>query len=365
MQEFGQELKDLKQTSLLAGDAKRAAEETHNASLGDALRESRRHANWDDFPAVDQQRKAAQSAFVHPAEIDSQRPLRQSEAAKSTNLREVPKIGARPALFHEFFSKVEAMKRQPNRGDSQSQVAQGGHRREKSSLSQKDLIAVPSDPRSDIDLNKKVEQRIISSLIGEVEFEEPKQLRPAESPRSLPPVRQSPRETRESDPIDEFALRHYIDLAGFEAYEQPKNLLYLKASSLFNDTILFENDFLSLFCRTVKRLLASGGEVGLVLTFKPKVAGANLIAFLENEAGVRVEPQNLVVQNFSEPCEQTVFLGQATKRPVDGFPVVSVTAGPRHSEVTNRVVLPFTVNKYLRGEPLGLEQVMQFLENVG
>lgn len=364
MQEFGQELKDLKQTSMLMDNGRRAHEETRNYSQAEELRDSKRHANWDDFPPVDQQKKVAQSAFVNPTEADSQHFLRQSEAPKSTNLRERPKIGASPALFQEIFTKVEAMKQQPNKTGSQSQVSQSGHRRDKSSLSQKSQIVIPSDLKTDVSLNKKVEQRIISSLIGEVNFEEQLSKR-TESQRSLPPVKQSPKEQRESDPIDEFALNHYIDLSAFQTYEQPKNLLYLKASSLFNDTILFENDFLSLFCRTDKRALISDGQVALVLTFKPKIGGSNLITFIENELSVRVEPQNLVVQNFGEVCEQTVVLSHNDKRPIEGFPVLSVTVGPRHNETTHRIVLPFTVNKYLRGDPLSLEQVMQFLENVG
>lgn len=277
-----------------------------------------------------------------------------------------------PAIFEAFYANMEKMKgvRSPTsqtggRGDPQ--------RKSRSFLSDKDALIVPKDPNSTSRWNKKVEQRIISSLMGPDEEPLPPYHPPYQvSPNiAKPAVPRKPLPTRESGEsfhkmvVTESLLDSYMPLGQYPLYEAPKNLLYLKASSLFNDTILFENEALSIFCRTDKRLLADSNQVVLVLTYRPKAAGINLITFLENEGTVRVVPDNLLIQNFSQPTEQSVFFAPEDKRLVNGFPVMNVTVGPRGAEDNLRVVLPFTVNKYLRSEPFSLDQVMRYLESVG
>lgn len=436
MQEFGEELRELKHASSFGekepkpsgrGGHRAKADETNNLSrseLGQKEEEARRAVGWDDFPAVDHQLKTGvQSASANPITLntdshlaDQRPPDSQRRQYLPTNLKSGAKIrssiparsaqetqfdGQRSnqqdsiepqnsAVFQAFFSNVERMKQTQSKfpGNSGSNPAPGD--RAKSSLSQKDPIVVPKDPYSAVKLNKKVERKIISSLIGEVD---PAPVQKAEAPsaplrplaetlatkaRAEPvpgpqpspqsvrlPTRESPRALPLPPTDGDFSLQNYVDLGQFPIYHNPKSLLYLKASSLFNDTILFENESLSLFCRTDRRLLVSSRQVVLVLTFKPKKTGASLISFLENEGVIKIEPENLVVKDFDHPVEQSVFFSQNDRRLVGGFPVLNVTVGPHGYEENARVVLPFTINKYLRGDSLGLEQVLRFLESVG
>lgn len=259
--------------------------------------------------------------------------------------------------------------KQTNLRTTGSQVPIGSHRKSRSFLNDKEPLVVPKDPNSSTYLNKKVEKKILSSLLGPEDPSPANYQFSANIEKKTVAARANP--VRESGEhlgkplVPETAIESYIKLGQFPLYGITKNLLYLKASSLFNDTILFENDALSLFCRTEKGLLAQTNQVVLVLTFKPKVAGTNLITFLESEASIRVEPENLLVQDFSQPAEQSVYFAPEDRRLIDGFPVINVSIGPRGAEENLRIVLPFTINKYLRGEPLSLDQVMRYLESVG
>lgn len=340
---------------------------------------------WDDFgPEVPQDH--AQSAYVQgrgdggrrdylPTNLKSKITVKgrvAEQLGRSQQPRDADQSAGETsngsAIFQAFFTNVEKMKK-TNLRSAGAQVPAGSHRKSRSFLNEKEPLVVPKDPNSSTYLNRKVEQRIISSLMGPDEPSPVTYQFSANFEKKSAAARANPvRESGESfgrPLVPDPQIESYIKLGQFPLYAITRNLLYLKASSLFNDTILFENDALSLFCRTEKRLLAETNQVVLVLTFKPKMAGTNLITFLESETGIRVEPENLLVQDFSQPAEQSVYFAPEDRRLLEGFPVINVTIGPRGAEETLRIVLPFTINKYLRGEPLSLDQVMRYLESVG
>ena len=365
------------------------ADETHNQSIAHEvighISEVKQTIVWDDFgPEVPQGH--AQSAYIQgrvesgrrdylPTNLKSKIAVKgrtTEQLARSQQPRDANQSGADNSngsvIFQAFFNNVEKMKGTSLKTKG-AQVPAGSHRKSRSFLNEKAALVIPKDPNTSTYLNKKVGQKIISSLLGPedpapVAYQFSSNIEKKMPVHRMNPVRESGESFTRTLSADA-SVESYIKLGQFPLYAITKNLLYLKASSLFNDTILFENDSLSLFCRTDKRLLADTNQVVLVLTFKPKVAGTNLITFLETEGAIRVEPENLLVQDFSQPAEQSIYFAPEDRRLAEGFPVINVTVGPRGAEETLRIVLPFTINKYLRGEPLSLDQVMRYLETVG
>lgn len=406
MQEFSEELKDLKQASFVAEKSapqrvggKGQADETNNLSRSNYQQQpgdGQKVVGWDDFEPVypGDVMHSAVLQKMPPSERKEQLPtslksnLKVKPGTASVPFQEKPAGPSQmsqsglPTIYHAFFSNVEKMKMSQSR---LSQSAFGSAKNGRSVFSEKDALVIPKDPKSTAQWDRQVEQKIISSLLGPLEVAPAAQL-PAKRVQAVyaePPLhkRSLPRETPVAHQLEQalktrvqqvpeelqtadLANNSYMELDAYPIYQAPKNLLYLKASSLFNDTILFENEALSLFCRTDKRLLGKTNQVVLVLTYKPKVAGANLIAFLENEEVAKVEPDNLVVRDFEVPVEQSVLFSPSDKQAIRGFPVMNVTMGRPGSEDNIRVVLPFTINKFLRGDPLTMDQVVKYLETV-
>ena len=123
------------------------------------------------------------------------------------------------------------------------------------SIDDKEVYLVPKDIQTSDKLNLKIEHEILKNLEEQDNFEYLKStleenlanshLQMKENNEKLKfPINDeshfspTPTDMVQIDP----SFAGYLNLHGFPLYLIPKNHLYLKASSLFNDTILFENE---------------------------------------------------------------------------------------------------------------------------
>lgn len=285
-------------------------------------------------------------------------------------------VGSSPDIYQTFFTSFENIKNR-NKQNSQSKNTKETKRNKLAEMfNEKDVMLIPRDINHPQKKDLKVEQEILKHLEEQLALESVHSSLEATLNTSFQPKKQAHEQPKfpikehvslavnSSKIKDDILMERYMDLDNFQVYKNPKNLLYLKASSLFNDTILFENDQLSLFCRTEKSSLNSEGRIALILTMRPKMENTELITFIENEAGLKIEPMNLTVKHFDKNYEQKVSFLVNEKHKMSGFPVMNITVGPRETTENFRIVLPFTANKFLHNEIISLDEVMKYLENV-
>lgn len=277
-------------------------------------------------------------------------------------------------IYKTFFTKFEKMKESSLKSDKKICKNSAGF-----SSDSNEIMLVPKEIHAPDVLELKIEHEIIKDLEDPdydneensiVDFEQkmPEKI-PSEEfyyEKAEYPVKEqenySPNQTSSLQPNS--PIVSYLNLNNLPLFFIPKNLLYLKASSLFNDTILFENDDMSLFCKTDRSLLQKTGYIILVLTMRPKNPKIELISFLENEEKIKIEPQNLTVKNFDRDFEQSVFFSMDDKEKLQGFPILNILVGSRENPQNIRVMLPFTINKYLFNQQINLEEILKYLENV-
>lgn len=275
---------------------------------------------------------------------------------------------ASPDVYQDFFRKMQNLKQTHPQAKSfhstpsdNAFAKKGVPDKAKQVLSGKESVplGLERDPRRDM----RIQHQILRHLEEQVR---------AEQESALAEEVLSSTDQRSPVVLSEFPVREGKGLEGAQvgmdapvSFDGDNNPIYLKASSLFNDTILFENDLVYVSCRTDKSRLGPQGVIGLVLTMRPKETGQELICFVEDEQVVRAEPQNIASKSFENDFEQRVYLAADQRAEVGSFPVWNLTVGPRDSSLNIRLALPFTVNKFALSEVISVEEALSYREEVG
>lgn len=159
-------------------------------------------------------------------------------------------------------------------------------------------------------------------------------------------------------------LYDYINLDGFPYYSQENNLILLKASSLFENSVLMENNYFVVHCKTkyISQDLRLG--VSILLTFKPKKPGLVLSTHIPPTNKLKVFPPLILNQHFSKSITQEFTLNTTKKTEIVDFPKlqVSVTEAEKHREQFF-IPLPFSVNKFRVNIKNDIDSVFDFLNN--
>ena len=172
-----------------------------------------------------------------------------------------------------------------------------------------------------------------------------------------------PNEISENDMIIS-SLKKYIDLSKMPIYEDIKNLINLKASSLFNQTTLFENDILQIACLTKLIKNDRMSFVEIKLTYSPKLEGVELTLKVENIDEFRVEPKSITNIVFNKTIEQLFILDITSNLKITNFPILELFVTRNYLTNTIKLAVPFSINKNLQKPKLTDFFIQDYQRNV-
>jgi hypothetical protein len=165
-------------------------------------------------------------------------------------------------------------------------------------------------------------------------------------------------------PIDDFPFNDYVNLSAYPLYAQNPYLLYLKASSLFNNSLLFENQFIKVVCKTDKVLYEEGNEICIHLYYQANMPGVVVSAGLVAGEGVVSEPAFIDKQLLSPEIEQTFILQNIQDLKLIDFPTLEIDIFVRGEAYAFHIPLPYSVNKYYQPFPVSLDDAIKYLDGV-
>lgn len=82
--------------------------------------------------------------------------------------------------------------------------------------------------------------------------------------------------------------KSYMDFKQYSLYRNSKYNLLLKASSLFENSILFQNDYLTIQCQTKKNFNSNKIEVVLELRYIAKIQGCYITTNFQKTQKVQI-----------------------------------------------------------------------------
>lgn len=145
--------------------------------------------------------------------------------------------------------------------------------------------------------------------------------------------------------------KKHIDLKGFSLYQTPKFNLLVKASSLFDNSILFENEFLEIQCITERKVLLKGIEVSFVLKYKPKSKDFFLTTLFEDGTGIEVQRKIEEERIRDETTQVVTMKGEWNK--LFEFPKMELKIKFDSSNFFFYLIpIPFSINKFFETMPL-------------
>ena len=170
--------------------------------------------------------------------------------------------------------------------------------------------------------------------------------------------------SREHNPEDDFPFDDYVNLASFPLYLNPQFVIFLKATSLFNSSLLFENDLMSVFCRTERLVRRGELQIALVLTYHPLVANTLMSVRVHASPDFDVQPAFLSAESFDGDFEQVLTLRQSGETRIVDFPMLHVALDSNEFAFECRVPLPFSVNKFVQPCQMSVDGALKYLEHV-
>ena len=149
----------------------------------------------------------------------------------------------------------------------------------------------------------------------------------------------------------------------FSLFRTPKFNMLLKASSLFENSILFENEFIEIQCVTEKRLQNNLCEVILELKYQPKRNNFKITTNFPSIANLEVH------QKFKDKVirkEESQFLVMKMKKL--HFPeFIKLDMHIDFNEenrMSYHIPIPFSINKFCESLPISQETIdMYFSKN--
>lgn len=162
----------------------------------------------------------------------------------------------------------------------------------------------------------------------------------------------------------ECPFNDYIDLSDFPLYTHNPFLLYLKATSLFSSSLIFENDLLTILCKTEKVHYENGLEIALHLTYHAKQAGIKISANFKNTEHITSYPSFIYNIDLSQDLEHSFVLQNFGQIRISDFPPLSVELTVRKQTYAFQVPLPFSINKYTQSLSISKDDVVHYLGKV-
>jgi hypothetical protein len=165
-------------------------------------------------------------------------------------------------------------------------------------------------------------------------------------------------------PIDDFPFNDYINLNSFPQYTENPYLLYLKATSLFNNSLLFENDLFSILCKTDKTHYDNASQIVFNLTYHPTVPGVIISTRLQTNNDILSQPPIISKCVLSQDIEQSFTFQSFIELKLIDFPALIIEAAYNGAVYSFKIPLPYSINKYVQSLPITLDDAVKYLDHV-
>ena len=158
-----------------------------------------------------------------------------------------------------------------------------------------------------------------------------------------------------------FKLEKYFDFENFPIYENPQNQIYLKACSLFNSSILLENDFFKInYDFENNREDSSNPNIKII--YNPIMKGSEIkVEILTQEKNINY--RNLEKQLFNDEIVQNINLISKNFSRFT-FPVLNVFYYLNSEIFEFKIPVPISINKFSFTIEIDSEFIQEYLFNV-
>ena len=164
----------------------------------------------------------------------------------------------------------------------------------------------------------------------------------------------------EIDRLNDKSIRNIFDSTIFPVYQSPPFNTYLKASSLFNKSVLYENELIIVYLENNK---ITDTVTHLQLSFVPKVENLILSYSLLSKESDHLTFSPLYLNQFSldKEFKADLYFNKISK---STFPVLELEIGFEHEVFCLKIPIPLTINKFAICRKLDHDHIVSYLDRV-
>ena len=156
-----------------------------------------------------------------------------------------------------------------------------------------------------------------------------------------------------------FKLETYFNFENFPIFEDSQNQIYLKACSLFNNSILLENDYFKINFEVNKS--ENSSDVNIKLLYFPKINGSEIkIEIINPEKNINF--QNIEKQLFNNEIEQNLNVNDNLT--LFSFPFLNVYYYFNSEIFEFKIPVPISINKFTFSLEIDSDFIQEYLFNV-
>lgn len=155
-----------------------------------------------------------------------------------------------------------------------------------------------------------------------------------------------------------------VDLRAYPEYHDPKNQILLKASSLFDNSIIMDNRYITVYCKTEREFHSGIIVVQITLTYKPKVDHLTISSHLLTSQRIRMAPALLINHPLVDSVNQDFIYECREDFEVIEFPKLQLSLSQYHNYVDFLIPIPFSINKFAVTNYNNPDIICAFLEQV-
>ena len=157
----------------------------------------------------------------------------------------------------------------------------------------------------------------------------------------------------------------YMNLQQYPFYINPDNQILLKASSLFDNSILMSNSYVKVYCKTYKKQIGDILNVIIELTYKPEKHFLRLSTELVAPNKAISDPHTIEYQELKGPLQQTFSFTFDKNNILKDFPKLKVVLFEEKNMVENVIIpIPYSINKFTVNRSFGIDDIDYFLQYV-
>lgn len=163
---------------------------------------------------------------------------------------------------------------------------------------------------------------------------------------------------------EEARAREFINLREYPEYFDQKNQILLKACSLFDNSIIMDNRYIMIYCKTEKEVIRGRMSVQISLTYKPKMDHLIISTHLLSSQVVKSIPALLTNQPLLDGTSQTFIYECRGDFEIIQFPKLQVSLSQYHNHLDFLIPVPFSINKFSVNSYNNPDMIADLLDHV-
>lgn len=155
-----------------------------------------------------------------------------------------------------------------------------------------------------------------------------------------------------------------VDVREYPEYTHAKNQVLLKASSLFDNSIIMDNEYVVVYCKTERAYESGIITVQVTLTYTAKAQHLTLSTHLLSNQRIYMTPEVLRCVPLEDSVSQSFVLQCREDFDVLQFPKLQLSLSQYHNSAELLLPVPFSINKFVLGNDNRADAICFFLERV-